>query len=320
MAAYPEVAPQPSPVVSGLGAPSASEPGVIQITFLRRLLGLADQHAAAEVPDAVTSPNPEPALDAAAVPTLAAGVACPNCGIALDPPPRSTRLCPSCRNRIVVRRSEGRVVYLTEAAVAIFEAERDRDAQAQTWARQRNDWLQHARLVGVPEERRRLNAAKPLSAAVVRAARNLYLVAVEREVSAARREKRWEDVARMRRRQAAALFDEAGGVVPPSDEVVALHRDGMAATLRELATVSREAELVGAGCCRACRTDDERVFRIVDELRVPRLPHADCPRGLCACDWWPAVRSPRQKRVRRRASATAPKPARTPSPDPDGEA
>ncbi len=40
-------------------------------------------------------------------PPPAPGVACPNCGVLLDPPPTSTRLCPRCRRRIVVRRSEG---------------------------------------------------------------------------------------------------------------------------------------------------------------------------------------------------------------------
>lgn len=230
---------------------------------------------------------------------------CPNCGVALDPPPTSTRLCPSCRHRIVVRRVEGRTIYLTEAAVEIFEAERDRDAQTVAWEKARHDWLQLARLVGVPEDRRRVIADRPLSAAAVKAARTLYLTTVEREVKAARRDKRWEDLSRMRRRQATALFEEAGGPVPPDDEVIDLYQDGMAATLRELATLSREAELVGSTCCRACRADNERVFRIADELRTPRLPHADCPRGLCTCDWWPAVPAAKKK-ARRRAAGPAP--------------
>ena len=118
--------------------------------------------------------------------------------------------------------------------------------------------------------------------------------------------KRWDEVARIRRRQAAALFEEAGGSAPPADEIVALHREGVAATLRALAMVSREAELVGASCCHTCRTDNDRIFRIADELRTPRLPHAGCPRGLCACDWWPAVRDPATKRRRRRRTTASP--------------
>ncbi len=233
-------------------------------------------------------------------------MACPNCGVALDPPPTSTRLCPSCRHRIVVRRTEGRTIYLTEAAVEIFEAERDRDAQTLAWEKARHDWLQLARLVGVPEDRRRVIAERPISAAVAKAARTLYLTTVEREVKAARRDKRWEDVSRMRRRQAAALFEETGGAIPPDEEVVGLHQEGMTATLHELATISKEAELVGSTCCRACRADNELVFKVADELRTPRLPHADCPRGICTCDWWPAVPAAKKKARRRTTnSATA---------------
>ena len=228
-------------------------------------------------------------------------VACPNCGVVLDPPPKSTRLCPRCRRRIVVRHSEGRAIYLTEAAVEVYEAELHRGAMEQTWTRQRRDWLQLGRMVGAPADRRQRIADAPLTEAAVQAARTLYMGTVERAVRVARRDRRWEDVARLRRRQAAALFEEAGGTVPPADEIVALHREGMVATLRELSSVARAAELVGAGCCAACRVDNEQIFKIADELRTPRLPHAGCPRGLCGCDWWPAVRLPVAKRRRRRA-------------------
>jgi hypothetical protein len=131
-------------------------------------------------------------------------------------------------------------------------------------------------------------------------------VAVERAVRESRREKHWEVVARLRRQQAAALYEEAGSRPPPSAEIVALHRDAIAATLRDVSAVARNVELVGAACCPACRADNEKVFKIVDELRTPRLPHAGCPHGLCACDWWPALLLPPSKRRRRRASGTAP--------------
>jgi len=294
---------------------------VVQITFLRRIRGR--DHAGASVepradvappldvepPVEDESPQPtsvgaEPPLPEAALLTW---VACPNCGVALDPPPEHTRLCPSCRRRIVVRHSEGRAVYLTEAAVEVFESVRQHEIDEQTWTRERHQWLHLAQLTGAPADRRQLLAAAPLTAAVVQSSRSLYLGAAERAVRAARGDKRWDDVARIRRRQAAALFEEAGARTPPGDEIVALHQEAAAATLRALAAVSREVELVGASCCRACRADDERIFQIAAELREPRLPHAGCPRGLCACDWWPAIRKPATKR--RRRTSTAPRPA-----------
>ena len=284
---------------------------MVRIGFLRRLLDLGRSGESVEtlaavvpLPAEAVEPAPVPAEVAAPAPVVA--VACPNCGGLLDPPPERTRLCPSCRHRIVVRHSDGRPIYLTEAAVEIFEAERQLEIERQTWARERTRWLDLARVAGVPVELRRRAAVAALSFAAVRSSRDLYLDAAESAVQAARRAKRWDEVARIRRRQAAALFEEAGSSTPPADEIVALYRESVAATLRALATVSREAELVGASCCAACRMDNERIFRIADELRTPRLPHAGCPRGLCACDWWPAVHDPASKRRRRRRSTASP--------------
>jgi len=274
---------------------------VVQIAFFRWLLGRDRADESVEVPVEVAPPPPPPPE-----PAPVTWVACPNCGVALDPPPEHTRLCPRCRRRVVVRHFEGRAIYLTEAAVKVFESERQREIDEQTWTRERRRWLQLARLAGAPADHRRRVAAAPLTAAAVESSRTLYLVAADRAVRAARRGKRWDEVARIRRRQAAALFEEAGGSPPPADEIVTLHREAAAATLRALAGTSREAELVGASCCPACRADDERIFRIADELRTPRLPHAGCPRGLCSCDWWPALRDPAAKRRRRRALPPSP--------------
>jgi hypothetical protein len=240
--------------------------------------------------------------------------------VLLDPPPTSTRLCPRCRRRIVVRRSEGRTIYLTEASVEVFEAERRKDADVETWTRQRRTWLQLARLVGAPADRRSRLAAAPLTETVVQSARALYLSTADRAARAARHDKSWEDVTRIRHRQAAALYEEAGSVPPPAAEIVALYREAVTATLRGLSAIAREAELVGASCCAACRADNERIFKIADELRTPRLPHAGCPKGLCACDWWPAVRKPPPPRRRSRSVAARPAgsidPARSPEQGP----
>jgi hypothetical protein len=275
---------------------------VVEIGFFRRLLGQDSPR-----PDDVAPLEPvglhfEPAAPAQAP----ASVACPNCGVLLDPPPVSSRLCPRCRRRIVVRHTDGRAIYLTEAAVEVFEAERQRDIDARTWERDRRSWLQLARLVAVPADRRQRIATAPLSAATVEAARALYLAAADRGAREARHEKRWEDVARIRQRQVAALYEEAGGHPPVPADILDLYRDGINATLRGLSALASDVELVGASCCAACRADNERIFRIADELRVPRLPHPECPRGLCACDWWPTVRQAAKKKGRRRTAPSPP--------------
>ena len=274
------------------------------IDFLRRLLGIGPSDEADDtlaVVDTGGAPAVAPPTPVAPRPTAA----CPSCAFLLDPPPTRNRLCPRCRQPIVVRRKEGRLVLLTEAAVAVFEAERQREVDERTWTADRARWLALAKNVKAPVARRTKLAQAPLSAAVVAASRDLYLSTAEHAVRNARRDKKWGDIGTIRRAQAAALYQEAGSPVPPPDEVVALHREGMGAVLRSLSAVARNAEVVGAECCKACRADDGTIVRIATELREPRLPHAGCPRGICACDWWVAVVERKPSRRRRPASRVA---------------
>jgi hypothetical protein len=149
-------------------------------------------------------------------------------------------------------------------------------------------------------------ASAPLTAASVAASRTLYLSTADQAAQAARRVRDWDEVARIRREEAGALFAEAGGTVPPAEDVVALYRDGVSATLRASSKVSRHAELIGSSCCARCRIDNGRTFRIADELRATRLPHEGCPRGLCGCDWWPVLSTVAKAPRRRRAAAATP--------------
>ena len=126
----------------------------------------------------------------------------------------------------------------------------------------------------------RSSARLRLLAQVVEAARSLYVTAADRTVAKARREKRWADVARTRRAQAAAVYAAAGLPVPPPDDAVDLHRDAMVALLKSFASPSAGAELVSAGCCKACRADDGKVFK-----DLPGADHEAAPaRGLLAWD------------------------------------
>ncbi len=212
-------------------------------------------------------------------------VSCPYCAVLLDPPPTGGKRCDRCRQPIVVKHVDGRAVYLTRAAVEVFEAERRRLASAARFTRERDRWLRLAAAAGAPEVRvARLTAAR-LTEDVVAAARTLYLATAERSFAAAKREHRWVDAGRIGRAHALALQRVAGSGLPPPDEAVTTHRDAVAAELRGLTEVARNAELVAAGCCDACRAEAGVTVRIAAELRAPRLPHAGCPKGLCRCRW-----------------------------------
>jgi len=251
-------------------------------------------------PDVEEPPAPEPV--AAPVPAAPAGIPCPSCARIVDPPPARARKCPHCRHLIVVRRTDGRTVYLTEAAVEVFEAERQREADMAMWTAQRAEWLRLAHGVGAAEERARRIAARPVSAEAVAEARELYVAGSARAIKAADKARSWDIAARYGREQALALYRDAGSPVPPPDEIRAIHATAMAALLRGLEGTGTHAEIVGGTCCAACRRDDGRAFVIKAELKADRLPHADCPHGLCACEWW--IGGTPFKRKRRRRAPT----------------
>jgi hypothetical protein len=241
---------------------------------------------------------------------------CPYCALLMQPPPASSRRCDRCRQRVIVKRVEGRAVYLTEAAVLVFEAERRRVAASGRLTRERDRWLRLAAAAAAPAQRQARLAAAPLSEEVVGAARTLYLGTVDRAFRDAKRDKEWESASRIRREQASVLYRMAGSPLPPPSDVVALYREGVVAELRGIAEMSRDAELVGASCCDACRADDRQIFRITPEMRAPRLPHAGCPKGLCRCGWDLAARdrSTMRRLLRRRPRPDA-RSASEPSPE-----
>jgi len=242
---------------------------------------------------AKTRPAPKPPAKAvvARQPVHAAAVAavaaafCPYCALALEPPPTASRRCTRCKQRIVVKRVQGRVVYLTEAAVEVFESERLRSANFGRWAKERTQWLRLAKSVRADAGRIERLGAAPLSDKVVESAKTLYLSTAERQYRDAKREDRWEDASRLKREQAAALHRVAGSPATPTAEVLALHREAVSTELRGIGKMAKEAALVGNDCCDACRADDGRTFKIAAELRTPRLPHEGCPKGLCYCRW-----------------------------------
>ena len=248
---------------------------------------------ASEVPAAVEpgrAPRPARAAIAAVAPKVLPAASCPYCALVLEPPPTASRRCTGCLQRIVVKRVDGRAVYLTQAALLVFDAERRRAASSVRLARERDRWLRLAAAAGAPAERvARLSAAR-LTEDGVGAARSLYTGTVDRTFRAAKRDLDWERAARIRRDHATELYRIAGSPIPPPPDILVLFREAVAAELRGIAEISRDAELISAGCCDLCRSDNHRIFRIAGELRLPRLPHDGCPKGLCRCRWDLAAR------------------------------
>ncbi len=214
-----------------------------------------------------------------------AQASCPYCAQLLVPAPTTHKRCPRCRQRVMVRRVEDRVAFLTEASVAIFESERRRVAESKHWIGPRNQWIRLAEAAGArPDKVAKVNESLATPESVF-AARSVYFAAVDRSVKDARADHDWPLAVRIRRAQAATVSKLEGSPIPPPDDAVELHRDAAAIELRGIGELAKEAELVGGPCCPACDADAGRTYRINAELHQPRLPHADCPRGLCGCHW-----------------------------------
>ena len=161
-----------------------------------------------------------------------AQASCPYCAQLLVPAPTTHKRCTRCKQRVIVRRVDDRVAFLTEAAVAVFEAERRRVAESRHWVGPRNHWIRLAEAADAPADR----VAKVMDMLATPestfAARSVYFAAVDRAVKTARAEHDWPLAVRLRRTQAVAVLKAAGSPRPLPDDVVELHRDAAAIELR----------------------------------------------------------------------------------------
>ena len=291
----------PEPVAAAAPEPDP-EPVAIPVVAERMLDIKRESIWEAKLPEApkptvkrAKPARPSPSLPVAKPAAVAAAPApgsafCPYCALSLVPAPTATRRCPRCRQRIIVKHVQGHIVFLTEASVAVFDAERQRAVDGVRWAKERTSWLKLAAGVGAsPDKVARLERAR-LTEAAVTSSRQLYMSTAERAFRAAKREDRWEIASRIRREQAAAIHKAAGSSIPPPAEALALHREAAAVELRGINKMAKSVQLIGSNCCQTCEADDGRTFRIVTEMRETRLPHADCPKGLCRCRWDLVVR------------------------------
>lgn len=173
-------------------------------------------------PATVAPPEAEPPTSIApAGPVVASAEAtayCPYCATILKPPPTSDRRCTECKQQIVVRQVDDRTVWLMEAALPVFEAERRRIADEERWAALRAHWLDLALAAGAAKGRVAKAAEEAPTEARVSAARGLYLTSVDRAFESAVKDDQWAVAARIRLDEAQVLFDFAGAPIQVNRE------------------------------------------------------------------------------------------------------
>ena len=113
-----------------------------------------------------------------------------------------------------MRHIDDRIVWLVEAALPVFEAERRRIADEVRWTAMRTRWLDLALAAGAPKGRVAKAAEETPTEARVSAARALYLSSVDRSFESAVKDEQWTVAARIRLDEAQVLFDFAGAPIP----------------------------------------------------------------------------------------------------------
>jgi hypothetical protein len=211
-------------------------------------------------------------------------VACPHCGVVLDPPPKASRKCPECREKLVVRTDPitKEKVVLSPAGAADFDREKV------TAAKRRKIMLRLDTLRLGQEDyeataadlRDQFSVAEPDSGDVFwRLANNLQL---QQEQAG-----QWLEAARTWREMAEHLHDEKRD---PSTCLVASVRDelryhaentGPGSISDALPFVTIHAH----GGCEICGVENRRLMTIPDAQEQLPLPHEDCSKGFCSCSY-----------------------------------
>lgn len=209
-----------------------------------------------------------------------ANTACPYCSVELDPLPKAKKWCPGCGQPIYVRGAPDGLTYLLrDADLAAHEAR---------WAgyRSRSEWIRDA--APFVDEPGFEAIERELQAKDARySPRDVYWVAADRALLIILRSGDWQVASEAYRQMAMAAYKEADTDEMP-ERAVRLRREASKATLRAyLRDGTRRVDIFACDCPR-CSVDTGSID-IRRELEAPHIPHADCHKGWCSCDYSPVI-------------------------------
>ena len=215
-----------------------------------------------------------------------ATVACPTCGVHLDPLPKAKKKCSHCGQAIWVRAGpDGRRYLLANSQLAAHEDWWGEHRRAQVWL-DRTRGLLDAR--GLRELEQELAAKGPSYGP-----RDLYWAAANRRLLLLLKAGDWQEVQLHYFQMALIAQDEAedGGSGPKgemSERAHLLLREANLAQLRAYASEGcRVVSILRGEDCPTCRRESVRRVAIAAEFAAPRIPHRTCSEGWCACSYLP---------------------------------
>jgi uncharacterized protein YkuJ len=230
-------------------------------------------------PQAVVTSAPVEVSPAASTPGAEGPVCCPYCGVVLDPPPRATKKCPVCGEKMHLKTVAGTDErrLMTEADIA----END-EAWGRYHFRKRAIWA--SEMIGCSEEdflrteQRLAGKWKTLPGP----GDVFWSLANHAGVEAAAQGE-WRHASNIYRNMGMWLYKERG------ESPVKLLREARIARLRDLASTNgKQARVRAFDCnddevCEACLSNRGKTWTVAEALDSPPVPHPDCANGLCRC-------------------------------------
>jgi hypothetical protein len=210
-------------------------------------------------------------------------VACPHCGVVLDPPPRGSRKCPDCRESIVVRTDPvtKEKLMLTSTDADEYDRAKQRDRDRRKVLRQLGGSFGVDDYDQIEAELRvKFGGAEPEPGDV------FWSIACNLQLSQ-EANGMWEEAAGTWRKMANHLQDEG--------------RDPTTALTKAFENILRyHAELTAPGSpstadpfldirthpdCEPCSVDEGRRVGVAEARQIMPLPHAGCADGFCRCSY-----------------------------------
>jgi hypothetical protein len=204
-------------------------------------------------------------------PRTYANTACPYCSLELDPLPKAKKRCPGCGQPIYARTGPDGLTYLLQAG--------DRPALDRAWAEGREARGYRAKVAALGVDFDALEAEmRPRD--VRYSARDVWWSAVNEYILGALARADWFAAQ-------AGYFDHARDLADHGQPWAEVARAGFEMELEQLLGVVESTDILACKC-RVCQLDAGRRLLIAAEISAPTLPHADCEKGWCACDYLPS--------------------------------
>ena len=203
-------------------------------------------------------------------------VACPYCGTVLDTPPKSSRKCPACRDKMVVRtrRSDGAKLYLTENDAKVFDAERKADAF-------RNKAIRAAADIGMDQTAFERTEKELLAKSPGYGPGDVFWALANKLLANQMRSGDWHGLSMTYFHQALWLHNEGR----PYARLKVEAQKALAQSY--VARLDRQELQIDARCCPNCNKFNGRIYPIERAINEWPVPVDECTNGWCLCTWLP---------------------------------